>query len=468
LIAGSDKITSNQLSVSGTGSLKFSFTGTPWLIPAGATKTMLVRVDLSNSTASGSEGDFYSFDVAAAGDVTALDSSSNTVNGTAAPNGAGTATKYQTVKNGGTLTMAQSPNSPVKAAAYWGQTAVPWSMFRFTTTNEGQYLEKLTIYASASADATAAKANVKNVTLSYKNKAGDLLTSTQSFTSGASANFGWTYSGSGQDPRPYVPKDSSADVTVKADLRTKAEGATGMSLATPNVNFSLDLAHRYNSSTVNGFRAVGDGSGAVLDGASDNITGVLGKNKQYVYRVYPKFDIVPLSGGIGTLIGTPDVMKFTVTAMGLSDSKLLFDGGTNDASGSIKFEVIASGEYAQAGTSTSFSVFDENNVTVDTGTMQADSNPVSHASLSFNFGSQDVEISGGQSKTFRIQLTNANVNYAKTTATGRAADYFGLVLRDDAAGLINWEANSDVDDNATPSTAGVLRQLEMSGAIFQR
>lgn len=454
---------------SSTGTVTFN--NLAWNIAGGATRTLLVQVDLSTNDASGTAGDFVAFDIDATTDVTAVDSSNNTVNaGNADVNGGTTPTKILTVKNSGTMTLATAPDSPLKGAVYWGQTSASISKFRITATDEGQYIEKLTIAASVADEATAAKANVKEVILTYKNKTGDTLTTTQSFTNGASANFGWSFGGSGTDTRPFVPKDSSLDIAVAANMRTKAEGATQMGLTTTTF-FSLDLVDKFDGSDANGFRALGDGSGAVTDGSGTNISDVVGANNQYIYRVFPKFDIVSLPAPY-TFIGTPTVFKFTVTAMGLSDSKLFFD---NQAvgSGSLKFEVVSSGQWVQANASTQFTVYEDTggtSVLLDTNTLTQDARTSTDASLTFDFTTQDIEITGGLSKTFRIQIDNPNTNYAKTSESGRAADYFQVVLRDNEASLIQWVGNHAGTTAAedTASTTGVLRNLPLFGPVYQR
>src|SRR3989344_5651021 len=177
LIAGSEKVTNNSLGTAGTGTMTFG--NLNWNIPAGTSKTMLVRVDLSNNTASGTAGDLYAFDIAATGDVTSLDSDNTTVNPSAASagvNGGLTPTKVLTVKNSGSMTLATAASSPVAGALYWGQANAPVSKFRLSATDEGQYLEKLTIAASVAAEATDAAATVKEVVLTYKNTEGATLT----------------------------------------------------------------------------------------------------------------------------------------------------------------------------------------------------------------------------------------------------------------------------------------------------
>ncbi|MEK7583034.1 MAG: hypothetical protein AAB483_01355 [Patescibacteria group bacterium] len=465
LVAGSNKVTSNLLGTAGTGTMTFS--NLTWDIPAGTSKTLLIRVDLSNNTASGSAGDGYAFDIGAVGDVTALDSDSDTVNaGNAKVNGTVAApTQVVTVKNSGSMTLATSADTPSKGAIYWGQVGAPVSTFRLSATDEGQYIEKLTIAASASGELTDAAANVKEVVLTYKNKAGSSVTVTQSFGNAASVNFAWA---STDANRPYVPQDSSMDLAVKANMKTKAEGATQTNASPQEVFFSLDLVDSFNGSYVNGFRAVGAGSGTVIDGTGTNIADVLGGNNQYVYRVFPKLELVPLAGPYN-LIGTPTVFKFSITAMGLADSTLRFD---NEAagSGSIKFEILSSGS---TDGDTSVTTYDDSNSEIiDTLTLTDDGNAGTDASYSMDFTSKDIEIAGGTTKTFRIQLNSTTV-YDDAATPGTSADYFQVVLRDTSAddtALVNWVANYDGTTNSVDqaSVAGVLRSVPLFGPTFTR
>ena len=491
VIADNNKVTTNNLNVQNTGTIKFSFAGSPWTLEAGATKTLLVRVDLSTNAASGTAGDAYSFDIAATANVTATDDASNTINaGNQVVNGTTSPTKKLTVKPSGTMTMATHADSPTLGAMYWGQVDAPVSKFNLTATDEAFFLEKFTIAASVATEATDASANVKQVKLTYKNKEGSTLTTVQSFTNGASSNFGWNYVGSGTDTRPYVPKDGSLAIDVAASLRTKAEGATQVLGSPQAVFFSLDLTDSYDASTANGFKAIGEGSGTVLDGASTDINWVAGANNQYVYRVFPKIEQVALAAPY-SLTGTPTVFKFSVTAMGLTDAKLRFDNESL-ASGSLYFEVVSSGERTDGSTSTTYTIYDESNVIIDasshircsnvlppvspyksscgTANEAFDADPAVNASIVFDFTSKDVEIAGGGTKTFRIQLDNPTTNYSKTSTTGRAADYFQVTMQDDVDGIINWVANYNGATSAhdEASVKNVLRSLPLYGPTFQR
>ena len=66
---------SNNLSTT-TGTVQF--TNLSWALPAGSTKTLLVKVDLSTNAVSGTS-DAFSFDIASTGDITAVDQNGKAV-----------------------------------------------------------------------------------------------------------------------------------------------------------------------------------------------------------------------------------------------------------------------------------------------------------------------------------------------------------------------------------------------------
>jgi hypothetical protein len=393
----------------------------------------------------------FALDIDATADITALDESGQTVTVTGAdPNGATSPIVDVTVTSAGSMTAALSPSSPSTGAVYWGQQGVEVARFRYAASNEAFLIEKLTFGASGSdgtevADMTA---NVKSFTLEFTNKAGNPVTKTLSLSSAASANFG--FSG---DDRPYVPKDSSIDIVVKANMKTRADGATNA------VTFDVKHMASYNGSVTNAFRAVGEGSGTVLTGDSAGVGREVDSNAAYVYRVYPKISIVATTAG--EPLGTKDVAKFTVEAMGLSDSKLFFDGGTDANSGSIVFEAVADPTTSNTLAYTVYDVSDGS--VVDTGDYDEAGIDSMNASLSIDFGTtgtgKDIEIAGGSSKTFRIEM-----NFTGFTSQ---SDYFQLILRDEA-GTVNWVANSDTNDAYTANVAGIIRNLPMNAPTFSK
>lgn len=452
-ILSSAPSTNNLTTSTGTA----DFTNMSWAIPGGTSRTLLVQTDLSTNNTSGSS-DVFSFDIVATSDVTAVDANSNTINaGNASLNGTTTPTTYVTVNSVGTLTPAAASDNPTSAAVYWGQNQATFSKFKFTSTNEGFYVERLNLYtADTAADLTN---NIGQVYVTYTNKAGTQMTKSNFFNSAASTSFAWSYSGSGTDERPYVPKDGVLTVTVQGDIKTAASlfRSTG-------VNFSVD----FSGGNADEFRAVGEGSGTVIDGATSTIVNVAGNN-MYVYRSFPVF----------TYIGTPattiavgqDILKFKVDAMGLASdgATVFFDGTTAAASGQLTFAVLASGTPTNTLGLDLRRVVDSSGSTVDQSAStltvsNALPSVASSASLQFN-GTTSIEIPAGSSNTFVIRLTTVT-GFSKpyNSNTGRAADYLQVILRNNEANLMYWTdkgGTSRVESNG--STANILKNLPVTG-----
>ena len=441
-------VISNTLSSDG----KIQFDNLNWLIPAGSTKTLLVKINLSTNTVP--TNDTFAFDIHAAADVTALGSSSSPVIVTGADvNGSTTATVAVTVLSSGSMTGILSPSAPSTAALYWGQSGAEVAQYRFTSANEAFFIEKLTFGASVGDVADMAN-NIKSVTLEYTSRTGNTMTVTQSMTSGASVNFG--FSG---DNRPYVPRDSFMDIRVLANMKTESEGATTTSVVgSVSPNWQMRYHDTYNGSATNGFRAVGEGSGTVLNGNSVGVDNEVAANRMYVYRVFPKFEQVFLSAG--EPLGLKDVFKFTITAMGLTDSKLFFDSSTA-GSGSITFAVHASGDSATTNitpkTYSGSKTYDNTSVISGAG-----DDPTNHASYTMDFGENSLEITGGQSKTLTIEI-------AFTSFTDKS-DYLQIRLLNDEDGLVNWVDNStnSSGDSDVSSITDVLNVLPMNGQTFSK
>lgn len=434
----SDTPYSNNLN-STTGTIKFN--NLSWVIPAGATKTLLVKVDLSSNATSGSS-DFFGFDINTTTDVSAVDSNSSTVNaGNSDPNSNTTETVAVTVSNAGTIAIAAAPASPITEAKYWGQADTEFLRVRARSTNEAFLVERLNLFNLGDTKADVL-ANIDSLKLTYTNKAGQTLTAVGGLNQDTRPSLSFAFTG---DNRPYIPKDSSTDFIVTATLKTKGQGATS------EVNFSVD----FSGGAADEFRAVGEGSGNVIEGNTsgstiDNLSG----NNMYVYRVFPKIEQISLASS--TPIGSKDVLKFKITAMGLSDSKLLFD---DPSSSGLKFEAVASGK---ADADMAIYLYD-----ADTGTMYASQqsqtnsvqdSPTVNSSISFTDWEQDVEISGGQSKTFRVE-----VSFQNFTDTN---DYFQLVMRDEDGQITYVDGARSGEDQMVTNVSGVFKSLPMNGPIF--
>lgn len=420
------------------------FNNLNWNIPAGATKTLLVRVNLLNLTPP--TKDEFSFDIAATTDVTATDSSGNSVNaGNATPNGATSITTETLVSGAGTIEVTEYDSSPSKdkMTVFWGQTGAKVSEFRLRTTKEGFYVETFNL---VSADAADAKNNVKNVYLEYMDKNGNTLVSTkQSLNTDASVSF--AFSGT---TRPYIPKDSSRQIAVKIDtVDTHQGGATS----------AVDFAMNFSGGASDEFKAVGEGSFSTINGndtTDDNTDSVTVSNKIMVYRSFPKFTNIILPDGASTANAV--VGKFTITAMGLADSSVLFNINPA-ASGTLTFDSVASGQVAAA--DPMFTLYDD-----ETGQVLSSASydiDTVNASLSFNNFLSALNIAGGQSKRLRVEGDLSGFNRQGSSTAGTAADHFMLVLRDEAD-VIKWVdgagANADLDQT---NTAGYIDNLPFNG-----
>ncbi|MEK7583105.1 MAG: hypothetical protein AAB483_01715 [Patescibacteria group bacterium] len=171
------------------------------------------------------------------------------------------------------LSVARAPDSPASTNVYWGQIDVPFSKLRFSSTQEGFYLTKFTLRGGGTGTQVSDFTdNVLEVGIRYRNKAGQLVTKKQLFSSLGIATFTWPTS---DQDAPYVPKDSVAGISVvgsikSADQQVRPEGA----------QISIDF-----SGEAGDFLAHGEDSGIVLDGTSPFIIDIAG-NSMTVYQSF--------------------------------------------------------------------------------------------------------------------------------------------------------------------------------------
>ena len=458
LIGGSDKVANNSLSTDDVGTIKFS--NLAWTIPAGSTKTLLVRADLTTNDASGSEGDFYAFDIAATTDVSALDDSSNSITPTTvAKNGTVSPTNTLTVLNGGYLTISNG-DQPNTRAHFWGETDAEFNAIKLRSTNEAFFVERFNVFNNLADSDTKVDvlANVDHVKLGYQTKAqagsANWTWVTQSLNSDTAPSTSFTFT---NNQGPYVPKDSSAEVKIRADIKSDSDrfGDALTNVDGTEVAFSLD----FSGGNADEFKAIGEGSGAIRDGdPSDDVptSGTVANqtgNDQYIYRVFPKIEQIAITAG--EPIGTKDVLKFKITAMGLPGARLFFD---DPSSAALKWEVVASRSNTGNPDNT-FNLYD-----VDLGTLYASTSndpgdSAINASVSFTDWEQDVSVYVGSPKTFRIEGV-----FAGFTAQ---SDFFQLVMRDEA-GVIQYVDGADSDNNFVSNAAGVFQVLPMTGPTFSK
>ncbi len=434
-----------------TGTIKFA--NLNWNIPAGQTKKLLVKVNLSSNSTSGSN-DYFAFDIDATTDVTAIDNASKTVNATNAdPNGATNPTNVVTVSSTGTLKISTAPSNPIKKAVYWGQTDALFTVYRFRATDEAFLIERLNVITASGGEVVAsATANVDKVKVKYTNKAGTAMTAEASLdATNGSASFGFT-----GDNRPYVPKDSTLDVEIYANIKAKS-GRTGTALSTLGSEemFSLDLS----SGATNEFRAIGDGSGTLIEGNNSNIANATTGNNHVIYRVFPEFSQETLAAS--EPLGTKDILKFKIKAKGLADSRILFD---DRASATLRFEVVASGGANSNMTARLYNAVTGELLASQTVTSGQDSRIASSkASVNFNEWQRDFEIAGGGEATFRVELGFTNFT--------DKSDYLSINLNDtDENNIVMYVDGAKTDEDNSVflnnTNNGFFTLLPMNGPIF--
>lgn len=457
----SDTPSTNNLNNS-TGTVIFN--NLTWNIPAGTTKKLLVKADLSTNPTSGSS-DTFSFDIDATTDVTALDASSQTVNaGQSDPNVNTAPTNQVTVSSGGSINLALAPSNPNKKAVYWGQNDALFTVYRYRATDEAFFIERLNIVtASAGGEVVAsATANIDSVKLEYTNvKAG--VSTTLTALGALDATTGSVSFGFVGDQRPYIPKDSSVDVKIFANIKAKAP-RTGTALSSPlgsEALYSLDISNGQDDE----FRAVGEGSGSVKTNADITDSQKSKGNDHYTFRTYPEFVQDTLLAS--EPLGIKDVLKFTIKVWGVGGSKLLFD---DNASATIRFEIVASG--AQSATDMTARLYDlttNDQVASQTVSNGQTSLANKRASVTFDSWDKNLEIDAGSQKSFRVELG--------FTGFTDKSDFFQLVLNDgDANSIVRYVDGANSAENNTVDLGGstapgknlgsVFRLLPMNGPVF--
>lgn len=343
----------------------------------------------------------------------------------------------------GSLSVKLSPTTPIDHAVYWGKKDDVGGIWRFTSSNEGFYLETLTLGEDDVAQVKDFVANVDGMSLVYNTKDGATLTTGPvPISSTGTAVFRFI-----GEKRPYVPKDGSADIKLQIAYRTKVAGATS--------GKQLDFALIADDALAGSFRAIGEASGAVWTETSPGIETVDQDGAGtdiIVYRAFPEFSLLtPVST---KLTSVDPVLSFQIDAEGLADSSVLFDG-KDPTYGSIVFEVKA---MANANTvDVPFSVRNGVGDVIDTGVISISPTGVA-TPLVFDFEKLDQELGGGGGKAFHLYLNDVS----KFTKSG---SYFQLLLKDDKPGVINWTDNGTLP---TASVPGFLKMLPMNGYFFTR
>ena len=226
----------------GTATITVTFDGLSLIIPKGSTKTLVVKSDLSNTLVS-SNDDKVAITIFAAGDVVAEYGTGSNLAPTLSTNN-NTPTISQTVAGAGTLTMALDSATPSSNLVVAGTQDVVYTTFKLNSTKEAYRVTKLNVKNSANDN------SFTGITLSYKDEVNAVRTATGSLI-GNVASFSFA---SGDEI--YVKKDSSAIVTIKANLNTISGGAVNAAASV----FTADIDTN--------FEAIGVASGETITNAA--------------------------------------------------------------------------------------------------------------------------------------------------------------------------------------------------------
>ena len=425
----------------GTSYVDVAYTGLNWTIPAGESRTLLVKANLSSIIPSDSTNfDAIAFDIVApATDVVAQDKDGTTVvvTGDSVNLSTNDPSVSIAIYSYGSIAVAAANDTPDQNVLLMGSTNNEVSKYKLTASREAFNVDTFSVglLDDSGEVELADRTNLTGVALKYQTAA-QYGTSDWTVSSkkqfGATATLSFTFSGTA---RPYVPKDDSSYITALVDVDSYSAG-TGA--------HSGDYFNMMVATGTDEIKLYGAQSGHLLNSATQLTTGF---NEQYIFRSKPFFEKVAWSGD------NLELAKFSITATGydvtfdgtdatnLGSNYTFSDTGTTSrlvsdsvVSSAIEFDVIASGtdntvqtiylydwnnaiissvsgvtlSHADAVTESMASTDDNAATTcsvLDTSTLEA---CITSISFRFEAASNATVIPKDVTKTFYVMLDNAN------------------------------------------------------------
>jgi len=407
---------------SGTNYENVDFTGLSWVIPAGTSKTLLVKNDISSAApASASTADTWiGYDILDADtDILAVDEDNNVVNATGdAPNPLAATVNFGVAYNG-FIAIDGASDTPDKSLIVMGTNDNEVSKFKLTGGNEAFHVETFSVVLDDGRGIDSAnRDNFSSVKLKYQTES---QYGTSNWTISTGKTFGSTaslaFSFVAAD-RIYVPKDDNTYVTVLVSI-AGYDGGNGAKSKVPFKMYNID-------GSASSFKAYGAQSGSQLIGATHDADSA-DFNLHFVARSKPVFAKVSSTA-------SNELARFSITAVG---GDVVFDGssGTEDdiASACLRFDVLAS--TTDTG-SLNIYLYDWNeNVLASKEAWAADGDgnvlDGTVTSVSFVFEEKDATVPSGTTKEFHVDLAAADVtDFLKTD------EYIYLQLRNDDGGSL--------------------------------
>jgi len=294
-----------------TATNRVTFDNLNWTVPAGETKKLTAKVDISTTAPYGGNSDFIYLDIAdIAVDVVSQDEEGNDVTeaGTNKDNyNGGTIRTLVTVAGAGTLAVATHPDTPDSALLESGDTDVMLGKYEFTSVDEAFKVTKLSLFNIANAD----NDSVSSVKVSYTKEDSTTETKTGYFANGG-ANGEVTFA----DLELWVPANDDAILDVYYTLNTTTAGADNGD--TPEVNFDLTAA--------NDFEAVAQGSGTTVTALTVTNNVGVDSNAHTVYESFPAiaFDA---SSPVGNLTRGPNTKVAVINVTAGVNKKITWENG---------------------------------------------------------------------------------------------------------------------------------------------
>lgn len=190
------------------------FTNLNWIIPAGATKHLIVKADF-NPGAPYLNDDRFSFDIEKAGeDLGVKDEAGKFIVAQGdRPNGGTTPLVYTTILQSGILKIETDVSAPISAIVPMGEQGVEFNRLKFIGKNEPFLVKKLSL-ANKLPDYDR---NIQKIWISYARQDGTIVTKTENLWLGKVTFYDLDF---------YVPPEG-ATFSVFADIKTSAGGAVG-------------------------------------------------------------------------------------------------------------------------------------------------------------------------------------------------------------------------------------------------
>ncbi|RJQ14841.1 peptidoglycan-binding protein [Candidatus Parcubacteria bacterium] len=376
-----------------TGEAQFSSMN--FTVPAGQTKTLVVRSNLDASALANSNTDRIKFDIAAVGDVVARDPQGNSVSvGSAAPNSttADSGTRISVVDTG-SISVALAPDDTESEAGLVvaGKSNVVIAKYRYTAQNEELKVTKVQFSVASGA--------LDEVTQLSVWDGSSMLASITPTLSGSSGSAAFT------NLNFVVPKDASKTLTVKANLNTTSAGA--------DTGDEIQAVHDQANFEARGTAA---GSSTVLTSSGVAATG-LNANTKYFRKTVPTITFA--AGDALLTTGEKSLMKITIAA---------------DASEQVS---VRSFEFTLSVSNATFDTTNDNFKVRESGNLLTSTSTNTQAAANITLTSESTIPAGG-SKTYEILGTVTGAG------TGSASVTIKMEQSTTEVGPSNWSAvNSD-------------------------